>query len=213
MTGAPRGEVDALLFDLGGVLIRLDWDAVFAHWARCCGADAAALRRRFAFDEAYERHERDEMDAARYFEALRRMLGIDLADAELEAGWNALFVGEVAETTRLVAQAAARMPVHLFSNTNAAHAAAWSRDYAKALRPFRRRFLSHEMGLRKPDRAAFEHVAREIGAPPGRILFFDDTEANVAGARAAGLQAVHVRSPDDVARALDRLPERGTGTA
>ena len=202
----PFADVDALLFDLGGVLIRLDWDAVFAHWARCCGADAAALRSRFAFDHDYERHERGEIDAARYFEAVRRALGISIADAELAAGWNALFVGEIAETTRLVAQAAARMPVHLFSNTNAVHEAAWSRDYAQALRPFRRRFVSHEMGLRKPDRAAFEHVAREIGLPPGRILFFDDTDATVAGARAAGLQAVHVRSPDDVARALDRLP-------
>ena len=202
-----RANVDALLFDLGGVLIRLDWDAVFAHWARCSGADPAALRRRFAFDEAYERYERGEIDAARYFEALRSTLGIELDDAQLEAGWNALFAGEVAETARLVAQAAARIPVHLFSNTNAAHHAAWSRDYARALRPFRRRFVSSEMGLRKPDRAAFEHVARELGIPPGRILFFDDTEANVAGARAAGLQAVHVRSPEDVARALDRLAE------
>jgi len=123
-------------------------------------------------------------------------------DAELAAGWNALFVGEIAETTRLVAQAAARMPVHLFSNTNAVHEAAWSRDYAQALRPFRRRFVSHEMGLRKPDRAAFEHVAREIGLPLGAILFFDDTESNVLGARAAGMPAVHVRSPQDVRRAV-----------
>jgi FMN phosphatase YigB (HAD superfamily) len=207
--GASPANVDALLFDLGGVLIRLDWDAVFAHWARSCGADAAALRRRFVFDEAYERHERGEIDAARYFDGLRRTLGIDLPDAELEAGWNALFVGEIAETTRLVARAAARIPVHLFSNTNVAHQAAWSRDYAEALRPFGRVFVSSEIGLRKPDRAAFEHVAREIGAAPGRILFFDDTESNVAGARAAGLQAVHVRSPDDVARALDGLLERG----
>ncbi|HEX3098269.1 MAG TPA: HAD family phosphatase [Usitatibacter sp.] len=197
--------IDALVFDLGGVLIRLDWDAVFAHWARCSGADPAVLRERFAFDEAYARHERGEIDAARYFEAVRRALAIDLPDAELEAGWNALFVGEIAETTRLVAQAAERVPVHLFSNTNTAHQAAWSRDYAVALRPFARRFVSSEIGLRKPDRAAFEHVAREIGVPPGRILFFDDTEANVAGARAAGFQAVHVGSPEDVAGALDRL--------
>jgi glucose-1-phosphatase len=201
-------RVDALLFDLGGVLIRLDWDAVFAHWARSCGGDPAELRRRFAFDDAYERHERGEIDAARYFQALRRSLEIDIADAQFEAGWNALFVGEIAQATRLVAQAAKRIPVHFFSNTNATHHAACSRDYAEALRPFGRRFVSSEMGLRKPDRAAFEHVAREIGVPPARILFFDDTEANVAGARAAGLQAVHVRSTEDVARALDRLPER-----
>ena len=58
------------------------------------------------------------------------------------------------------------------------------------------------MGSRKPDRAAFEHVAREIGVPAGRVLFFDDLEENVEGARATGMQAVLVRSPADVAEAL-----------
>jgi len=33
-------------------------------------------------------------------------------------------------------------------------------------------------------------------------LFFDDTVENVEGARLAGLQAVHVRTPLDVKRAL-----------
>ena len=54
----------------------------------------------------------------------------------------------------------------------------------------------------KPEREAFEHISREIGVAPGKILFFDDTLENVEGARKAGLQAVHVKSPQDVANAL-----------
>jgi len=199
----PRGEpVEALLFDLGGVLLQLDWDATFAHWAGCCGADPRALRERFKFDADYERHERGELDAAGYFASLRRSLGIDLSDADFNAGWSRIFVGEIVPTAALVARVGDRMPLYLFSNTNPAHYAAWSREYAELLRSFRRIFVSSALGVRKPERAAFERVAREIGVAPSRILFFDDTEANVAGARAAGLQAVHVRSPQDVAEAL-----------
>ena len=198
----PRAPVEALLFDLGGVLVELDWDAVFGHWAGRCGADPKALRRRFSFDADYERHERGELDAEAYFACLRRSLGIGITDADFHAGWNRVFVGEIVPTARLVAQVADRIPLYLFSNTNPAHHAAWSREYAELLRSFRGVFVSSELGLRKPDPAAFERVARAIGVPPGRILFFDDTEANVAGARAAGLQAVHVRSPEDVAAAL-----------
>jgi putative hydrolase of the HAD superfamily len=47
-------------------------------------------------------------------------------------------------------------------------------------------------------------VAGDIGVPLGRILFFDDTTANVDGARAAGVQAVHVRGPEDVRAAVAR---------
>jgi len=44
-----------------------------------------------------------------------------------------------------------------------------------------------------------------IGMPASRIVFFDDSADNIAGARARGLTAVHVTSPDDVAKALAAL--------
>jgi putative hydrolase of the HAD superfamily len=66
-------------------------------------------------------------------------------------------------------------------------------------------FVSSEVGHRKPERSAFEHVASMIGAPPGSILFFDDGPENVVGARDAGMQAVHVTSTDSVRIALARL--------
>jgi putative hydrolase of the HAD superfamily len=45
----------------------------------------------------------------------------------------------------------------------------------------------------------------DLGVAPGRILFFDDTAENVGVAQTAGLQAVHVRSIDDVSHALSGL--------
>ena len=44
-----------------------------------------------------------------------------------------------------------------------------------------------------------------IGAPPGRIGFFDDNPENVASARALGMQAFHVGSLEDVRTGLGRL--------
>jgi 7-alpha-hydroxysteroid dehydrogenase len=51
-------------------------------------------------------------------------------------------------------------------------------------------------------RAQVEHVAREIGVPLERLLFLDDTEANLEAARRLGVKTVLVRSPEDVSRAL-----------
>jgi HAD superfamily hydrolase (TIGR01509 family) len=48
-------------------------------------------------------------------------------------------------------------------------------------------------------------VVKAIGLPAERIVFFDDLAENIEGARARGLIAVHVRSPDDVAEALAAL--------
>jgi len=195
-------DIDALLFDLGGVVVDVDFARVTQRWAELSGSDADALRRRFSLDDAYMRHERGAIDASAYFAALRETLGIDISDAEFLDGWNAIFGGVIPGIEPLLARAASRLPLYLFSNTNPTHEDYWVREYARTLAPFRRVFVSSSIGLRKPDRAAFDHVASEIGAAPGRILFFDDSAENVAGARTAGLQAVLVRSTDDVARAL-----------
>jgi len=50
---------------------------------------------------------------------------------------------------------------------------------------------SCELGFAKPDPAFFHEAVRRIGADSSSILFVDDSEANVAGAREAGLRAEH----------------------
>ena len=195
-------RVEAIVYDFGNVLVEIHFDRVLERWARLAGADVEPLRERLGFGDEYQHHERGSLDAPAYYESLRRQLGLALDDAAMEEGWNAVFGDEIAPTVALVKRLAPVVPHYLFSNTNAAHYAYFSRRYREALVPFTRLFVSHEMCLRKPDRAAFEHVAREIGVEPVRILFFDDLAANVEGARAAGMQAILVRSPADVEQAL-----------
>jgi putative hydrolase of the HAD superfamily len=105
----------------------------------------------------------------------------------------------------LLERAAPHLPLYAFSNTNGAHVTHFSHAYAGVLGHFREIYLSSSIGLRKPEAAAYDHVVEAIGVPASRILFFDDSADNIAGARARGLTAVHVTSPDDVARALEAL--------
>jgi len=193
---------DALLFDLGGVLLEIDWRRAFATWSRDSGVPVQDIVARFSFDAAYAAHERGEIGTSQYFASLRRALGIPLSDELLLAGWNAIFVGEVAGARELLAAASAHYRLYLFSNTCEAHREHWRPRFAELLQPFDEVFLSCEIRLRKPDPQAFAYVAQRIGAPPERIAFFDDTAENVAGARAAGMRAFQVRSPAAIAAAL-----------
>lgn len=194
--------VDALLFDLGGVVLEIDFGRVFSVWASLSGTCAEAIAARFRVDAAYEAHERGEIDASGYFASLRESLGIELSDEQFAAGWNAIFAGEVPGVRSLLRRAAQAAPLYAFSNTNQAHARFWRREYHEIMRPFRALFLSSDLRLRKPAPEAFHAVAAKIGAPPQRIAFFDDLAENVAGARAAGLRAFHVGSAAQIASAL-----------
>ena len=196
---------DALLFDLGRVVLEIDFNKTLACWAAHAGCEPAHLVGRFTRGEIYQGHERGEIGDAEFFAALRTSLGVELTDDQFLEGWNAIFAGEMPGIAPLLARAAQRMPLYAFSNTNGAHVEHFSQAYTDVLGHFREIFLSSTIGLRKPDAAAYDHVVKAIGAPPKRIVFFDDLAENIEGARARGLTAVHVRSPDDVAEALATL--------
>jgi HAD superfamily hydrolase (TIGR01549 family) len=199
------GSADALLFDLGRVVINIDFNQTLACWAGHAGRPLAELSGRFGPDETFRRHETGEASDAEFFAALRKTLGIELSDAQFLEGWNAIFAGEMPDMNALLARAAAKLPLYAFSNTNRPHIEHFSKTYAGILGHFREIFLSSTIGLRKPDAAAYDHVVKAIGVPAERIVFFDDLAENIEGARMRGLTAVHVTSPDDVARALTAL--------
>src|SRR5216684_578345 len=201
---APN-SADALLFDLGRVVLDIDFNRALTCWAGHAGRAPADLAARFVREESYRHHEVGQIEDAAYFQSLRDSLGIGISDAQFLEGWNAIFAGEMPGIAPLLKRAAARLPLYAFSNTNRPHVEHFSKAYADVLGHFREMFLSSTIGLRKPDAAAYDHVVKAIGVPASRIVFFDDLAENIEGARARGLTAVHVTSPDDVAHALAAL--------
>ena len=199
------GAADALLFDLGRVVLDIDFNRTLTCWAGHAGCEPSDIVARFVRDEAYRRHETGKISDEAYFDSLRASLDIAITDEQFLEGWNAIFAGEVPGITPLLARAAGCLPLYAFSNTNAPHVEHFSKAYADLLGYFREVYLSSAIGLRKPDAAAYDHVVNAIGVPAERIVFFDDLAENVEGARARGLLAVHVRSSADVAAALDAL--------
>lgn len=200
-----EARVDALLFDLGGVLVEVDWSRAFASWSAASGVPADALAKRFRRDEAYEAHECGAMSDAEFFAALKQSLGMQLSEGDLLAGWNAILGEPLPGIAALLRRAAQSVPVHVFSNTNVAHVLHWRPRYRELLSPARQVIVSCELGRRKPHPEAFRLAAARIGAAPGRIAFFDDLEENAAGARAAGMLGFHVPSTTELRAALASL--------
>lgn len=201
-------DIDAVIFDLGGVLIQIDFQRVLKRWAEHARCDMVELARRYSLDHHYEKHERGESEAIEYFASLRTSLGIDISDTQFLDGWNEIFMGEVPNIRHIVRQYSALFPLYVFSNTNEAHKATWMARYPELLKPFKRVFISSEMGKRKPEVEAYLKVAADIGVQPHRILFFDDSAQNIQGARRAGLIARKVDTVADVEKVLKILSDQ-----
>ena len=177
-------DIEALVFDLGGVIV--------AH-------DNAVMHRRLA---ARCRAGWSPTDVATATADARWGLGRSLIELHTELRRDAGYDGDWAAFTAdfachltvdqsmlsFVEALRARHRVMIFSNTNKVHWDAVTAASGGRLSVFER-CLSFEIGQAKPTLRSFEILARQAGVRPDALLFFDDVAINVDGARLAGLQA------------------------
>lgn len=113
--------IEALLFDLGGVIIDIDFGRVFSRWAALSPLSAEQIAERFVFGDLYHRYERGEIGDREYFDSVREALRSDADDARVLEAWNAVFTGPNRVNLALVNRLSAQMPVFAFTNTSASH--------------------------------------------------------------------------------------------
>jgi len=182
---ATLAVFDALVFDVGGVIIPHDNEVLFRRLAaRCAAPDALTAIRAAASEPAYELGRRSIADL---HERLRRELLYSADWPVFAAEWCSHLTVDRSMLDYVTRLAAAHRVI-LFSNTNDEHWRHLLTLTDGALGRFEA-YLSHEVGLAKPDPAAFAAVAARARIAPPRSLFIDDKPTNVDAARRAGFAA------------------------
>ncbi len=188
--------MDALIFDLGGVIVAHDNAKMLARVASRCAPDAAVRVDTSLRDPRW--------GTGAPIEALHEGLARDFGYA---GDWSTFqddyccHFDVDASMLAYVRSLAKRRRTLIFSNTNAVHWAYLVRATDGALAEIEN-YLSHRIGLAKPAVESYRKVAELAGVAPERALFFDDLEANVLGARAAGWRAEVFRDEAELRRIL-----------
>jgi HAD superfamily hydrolase (TIGR01509 family) len=193
------GEIDLVLFDLGGVLIELGGVAPMRELAGIDSDDE--LWRRWLTCRWVRSFERGECSADDFATGVINDWGLAVeAEAFLDV-FRSWPIGPLAGADALVQRVRDSVPVGCLSNTNVLH---WDDHFTEwpIFEAFDYRFLSFELGIVKPDRALFDRVAEMLPSAPERVLFLDDNVINVEGARAAGFVSYVARGVDEATDAL-----------
>ena len=197
-------DIKVLLFDLGGVLLRLNDPA--ETFGLQTGSDE--FLEHWIHSPSVREFERGAIDAESFARSIVR-------EAELPYSWqdflkkfddwpDELYVG----ITELLDSIPSQYRRVLLSNTNAIH---WHRSgVADALaHRFENVFLSYLTGRLKPDQDAFRMVHVELDCEAGEIVFFDDNPANILAAKEYGLRSVLINGVDELRVSLRQLRIRG----
>jgi HAD superfamily hydrolase (TIGR01549 family) len=192
-----RNNIQWIVFDLGGVVVKLNIDGALEELARRSDTDRNLIRSFMrARDESGlsldEKLQLGLLEIDEYAALLNRALRRRLTREEIIDLRMQVIQGEDEEVLEIIRVLSRRLKVACFSNTHALH---W--DYMLAnyqsFRFFHCAIASHLIQAAKPDPKAFAIACREFRAAPAELLFIDDSLANAEAARASGWHAIHFK--------------------
>ena len=154
--------VELLLFDLGGVVIEIDFERIFKKWSVYSGLPVPEIKAAFRVDAAFEQHERGQIDSTEYYRYLCESIGMEMSFDQFSEGWNDIMVAPIDPTVNLLKHLSAYIPLYALSNANPLHKAYRENTYVDELVYFRQIFVSSDIGHRKPEPGAYLQVADEL---------------------------------------------------
>ena len=194
-------DVDFLIFDLGNVIIDIDYNRTFQLIKSMVPETMFTKVELFYHTDFHKNYEKGLIDSPTFRDEVRNYFEQSWTDSEVDQLWNSLLGKIPAYRIELVQKLKKNYQVGVLSNTNEIHIQGvnellkteYGMDNFDSV--FDRVFYSHEMGLAKPSEEIYRKMVSELGTTPEKVLFFDDLKANVDGAKAVGINAVQVTGP------------------
>jgi len=189
--------IDNIIFDLGVVVINLDMDETTRQFKALLGDAYDLTMEKLNAVQHFERYEKGQIPTEEFIKGINEASQMDLTQKSPKA-WNAMLKDIPDQRYSILKNAMKQFRTFCLSNTNELHIDAVY-DYLRNEKGidnldtyFEKVYLSHEVGMRKPDEEIFEFVLKENDLVPEKTLFIDDTAGHLIGAEKTGIKTFHL---------------------
>ena len=190
-----------IFFDFGNVVAFFDHQRAIARLCRYTDMPPVELALVLYGGPTEDDYETNKLTTAEYVRLGKLNGRLTCPDAEFLAAFADIFWRND-EVCDLIPKLKPRYRLVLASNTNEAHFAHYTRQFADVLARFDHLCPSHHAGARKPHPAYFDYCQRFAAADPGECLFVDDLPENVEAAERHGWKGVCYQVRGQLARQL-----------
>ena len=197
-----------IIFDLGGVLINIDYKKTEHAFTRLGVPDFRKMYAQFTADELFESLETGHTSEERFYEFMTKKGSRPLETLQVQAAWNAMLLDFRVESFKFLEILKKKYDLYLLSNTNVIHKSAFDKIFTEqtglpSMDPyFKKAYYSHMIGLRKPNDNIYEYVLQDAGIAAGETLFIDDSANNIEAAAKLGIRT-HLLLPGERIEDLD----------
>jgi HAD superfamily hydrolase (TIGR01509 family) len=202
-------QINDVLFDLGNVLVRFDWDVVLRRltpylspkFARLLRTDREAFKK--LFHEPGVALESGRIGFDKFHRIMSDCLAIKIEKEEFYRIWCDIFQPDD-DMAILGKELSKRYGTWLVSNTSEAHYQ-WIINKFPQILFFRGAALSYELGVMKPSEEYYSRLIQKFGIDPFRAVFIDDIQENVDGAINAGIAGIVFHDKQQLMIELEKL--------
>jgi len=198
------GFIKTVIFDLGGVIVPLDFANLYREISRHCGLSVEEIPKRIGATGLVVELETGRISGEDFSARICELLGFALPAKEFRALWSTLFPSHTLIPEELLVALKRNYRLLMLSNTNALHFEMIRETYP-LISHFDHYVLSYQVGAMKPAPRIYEEAIAHSGAKPEECFYTDDIMPYVEGARRAGLNAVQFQSFEQLTVDMDRL--------
>ena len=184
-----------IIFDLGGVLINLDYNLTEKAFVDLGIPDFGELYSQLRQTRLFDEFETGMMGRGEFVRRLQELAPVPLSEEQICIAWNAMLLDVPLRRLQILQQLRTYYDLILLSNTNEIH----EDEFSRTLKDthgihlgafFDRIYYSHRVGMRKPDTAIFQRILNETGFRPEHTLFIDDTRQHIEAAALLGIRTI-----------------------
>ena len=192
-------DITTLIFDLGGVIVDLDWNQCIRNFEKIGINDmeklvSTTLQKGFVLD-----YEMGLTSDDQFRTEIRKYAVSEVTDDQIDYAWTSLLVGIPAEKLDLLMELRKKYKVLMLSNTNNLSFRFSEKMFEvngyRITDFFDKCYLSYEMKLAKPTPEIFAALLEDAGLKAEECLFLDDGIHNINTASELGFQSWWMAAP------------------
>jgi putative hydrolase of the HAD superfamily len=196
------GNIKNIIFDLGGVLINIDYDRTTNAFRDLGFPHFEKMYSQFMADQLFEKLETGKITGEAFYKVMLAVGNRGITATDLKTAWNSMLLDFRKESLDFLNTLKPSHTLFLLSNTNTIHLEAVNvilkaqtgLDSLESL--FTKSYYSHLIGFRKPNRDVFDFVLEDAGLDPAETFFIDDSANNIDTAKKLGFKT-HLLLPGE----------------
>ena len=193
-------KIKNLVFDLGGVLLNIDYNKTADAFKKLGVQQFDELYSQSGANELFEELETGKISEDNFYETIQQYCQPSTTKHQIETAWNAILLNFRIKSLAHLDKLKEKYNVYLLSNTNSIHLKAFDKIFEEETGHSRlddyfiKAYYSHKIHQRKPYPSTYQFVLQDAGIRAEETLFIDDSIVNIEGAKQAGLEVHHLLS-------------------